>query len=250
MSGEEKQPGALPEDAAFVIPVYNHGATVGGVVRDTLTWGRPVFVVNDGSTDGTAAALADLPGITVLTHLENYGKGAAILGGLAAAAAVGARWAVTLDADGQHHPQDAAALFGPLRPGQRALVVGRRQDMDGPDVPWTSRWGRRFSNFWVWLAGGLWMADSQSGFRVYPLPETLKLKTRTRRFQFEVEVIAKAAWCGLPVLEAPVRVVYQPPGGRISHFKPGLDFWRNTKTFTRLILQRLLVPRSWRAGRI
>ena len=218
------------------------------MVRETLSWGCPVFVVNDGSTDETALALEGLEGITVLTHPENSGKGAAILTGLAAVS--GAHWVVTLDADGQHQPRDAAVLFGSLKPGQRALVVGRRLGMEGAEVPWTSRWGRRFSNFWVWLACGLWIADSQSGFRAYPLPETLKLKTKARRFQFEVEVIAKAAWSGLPVLEAPVRVVYQPPGGRISHFKPGLDFWRNTKTFTRLILQRILVPRSWRAGGI
>ena len=250
MSEEVKQPVSLPRDVAFVIPVYNHGATVGEVVRQTLAWGRPVFVVDDGSTDQTSAVLADLSGVTVLTHPENVGKGAAIMYGLAAAAETRARWAVTLDADGQHHPRDAAALFGPLKAGQRALVVGRRQGMEGVEVPWTSRWGRRFSNFWVFLACGRWISDSQSGFRAYPLPETLKLKTKAQRFQFEVEVIAKAAWSGLPVLEAPVRVVYQPPGVRISHFKPGLDFWRNTKTFTRLILQRLLIPRSWRAGRI
>jgi hypothetical protein len=106
-------------------------------------------------------------------------------------------------------------------------------------VPWTSRFGRGFSNFWVRCAGGPRLADTQSGFRLYPLPETLQLDVRARRYQFEVEVLVKARWQGLAFCETPVGVTYQPKGGRVSHFRPFVDFCRNSATFSRLITQRI-----------
>lgn len=113
--------------------------------------------------------------------------------------------------------------------------------MERSRVPWTSRWGRRFSNFWVWAACGRWFSDSQSGFRVYPLPETLDLGAKASRFQFEVEILVLAAWRGIPVIEVPVPALYEP-GERVSHFKPWLDFWRNTRTFARLVATRFFIP--------
>jgi len=114
--------------------------------------------------------------------------------------------------------------------------------MLGPDVPWTSRFGRHFSNFWVGCSGGPKVKDSQSGMRLYPLPEAMHLKVRARRFQFEVEILVKASWRGIPVLEAPVRVIYQPGEQRISQFRPFVDFLRNSSTFSRLIFLRILIP--------
>jgi hypothetical protein len=118
--------------------------------------------------------------------------------------------------------------------------------MVGRHVPWTSRFGRGFSNFWVRASGGAKLTDSQSGFRVYPLPEVFTLNVKARRFQFEVEVLAKAGWHGLPVREAPVSVDYHPGAPRISHFRPFVDFCRNSNTFSRLIFQRIMVPRTLR----
>jgi len=107
--------------------------------------------------------------------------------------------------------------------------------------------GRGFSGFWVWAAGGPRLADSQSGFRVYPSAETLALPTRARRFEFEVEVLVWARRAGIPIREVPVSVVYDPPGGRVSHFRPWRDFGRNSATFTRLIASRFL-PRGKGSG--
>jgi len=238
-----------------VIPVFNHAWRVAGVIEAALPLGLPIIVVDDGSTDGSAAAARAYEdrGVQLLRHEINQGKGAALLAGLAAAAAAGAEYAVTIDADGQHDPADAAALIAALpAQGPRPLVVGRRtgmlDDRTGADVPWTSRFGRGFSNFWVRCAGGPRLSDTQSGFRVYPLAEVLALRTRGRRYQFEVEVLALACWHGVPVLERPVRVDYQQ-GGRVSHFRPFVDFWRNAWTFTRLITARLLLPRRRRLRR-
>jgi glycosyltransferase involved in cell wall biosynthesis len=235
---------------AFVIPVFNHARNVGQVVAAAAESGVPVIVVDDGSTDGSAEAVAAVPGATVVRHERNLGKGAAILTGLAAAATplVTARFAITVDADGQHRPDEARRLLAALWPGtaarpQVALVLGARTGMDQAMVPWSSRMGRGFSGFWVWAAGGPRVADSQSGFRVYPVAETLALPTRARRFDFEVEVLVHARRAGIPIREVPVSVAYEPPGGRVSHFRPWRDFGRNSATFTRLIVSRF-VPRA------
>ncbi|MGD8367840.1 MAG: glycosyltransferase family 2 protein [Desulfobacterales bacterium] len=225
---------------AVVIPVFNHGQTAPVVARKALSLGCPVFAVDDGSTDGGHARLGKVPGLTVLRHRHNQGKGAALLTGMRAAAPV-ADWAITLDADGQHDPAEAQRLMGAIQQGQRPLVIGCRQDMRAARAPWTSRFGREFSNFWVRISGGPKVTDSQSGFRIYPLPEALHLPVKARRFAFEVEILVKACWQGLPVVEQPVGVDYRPGGGRISHFHPFFDFMRNFGLFARLITTRVLV---------
>jgi glycosyltransferase involved in cell wall biosynthesis len=231
---------------AFLIPVYNHAAQLPAVVAGVRQYGCPVFVVDDGSTDETRQRLAALEGVELLRHPHNRGKGAALLTGMAAAARV-ADWAITLDADGQHDPADAAALMAAARKRPRSLLLGNRLGMLGPHIPWTSRFGRGFSNFWVRAAGGPRVADSQSGYRVYPLPEVLRWGARSRRFQFEVEILVLARWHGMPVSEVDISVHYAPRGERVSHFKPWTDFWRNSATFSGLIARRLLLSRRRRA---
>ena len=242
-------PSDAPPRVAIVIPVYNHAPRVRAVVEQALKTPYPVYVVDDGSTDGSADTLADLPAVSLLRHPSNRGKGAAILTGFQAVRSV-ADSAITLDADGQHDPSDIPQLVEALPRGERPIVVGCRAGMDGPHTPWTSRFGRSFSNFWVYLSGGHRVADSQSGFRLYPLPETLQLDVRARRYQFEVEVLVRAKWKGTPVRQATVEVTYPPGDARISHFRPFVDFWRNTRVFTRLIILRILLPRRVRARRL
>lgn len=227
---------------AFVIPVYNHAGTVAQVVKQAQAFRFPVFVIDDGSTDNTYDQTKDIAGIQILRHEQNQGKGAALLTGFAAASAV-AEWAITIDADGQHYPQDAQKLINAIPKKIRPIVVGARAGMVGKHVPWTSSFGRKFSNFWVRTSGGPRISDSQSGFRIYPLPEALNLKTKARRFQFEVEILVHAHRNGIPVIEAPVDVHYNPEGGRISHFRPFIDFCRNSSTFSRLIFTRIFPPR-------
>jgi glycosyltransferase involved in cell wall biosynthesis len=223
---------------AAVIPVYNHEGAIAGVISQALRLPWRIIVVDDGSTDGTYGRIKDIEGVTVLRHAENRGKGAAILTGFAAAMG-GADWAITIDADGQHNPEDAWNLLAAVPPGARPIVVGRREGMDHAHVPWASRFGRGFSNFWVRASGGPDIRDTQSGFRLYPLPECAELNVRARRFQFEVEILARARRRGIPVIEAPVGVVYQPAGERVSHYRGFVDFMRNSATFSRLIIGRI-----------
>jgi glycosyltransferase involved in cell wall biosynthesis len=233
---------------AIVIPVYNHAANLEQVARGALKLGFPVIVVDDGSTDQTADILRRVPGLLRLRHAVNAGKGAALMTGFDAAAEL-ADWAISIDADGQHRPAEASRLVAAALEGPRAIILGRRQGMTGRHVPWTSRFGRGFSNFWVRASGGGRLTDSQSGFRIYPLPEIFALRVKARRFQFEIEILAKAGWQGLPVREVPISVDYHPGAPRVSHFRPFVDFCRNTGTFSRLIFQRIMIPRSIRRRR-
>ena len=196
--------------------------------------------MDDGSTDNTPALIDNIAGISVLRHPVNQGKGVALLSGFAAAYRRGFDGVVTIDGDGQHLPEDIEILIATAADHFPCIVVGKRHGMDGcENVPWTSRFGRKFSNFWVWVSGGDLLSDSQSGFRLYPLPEVLNLGVIARRYQFEVEVLVKARQHDIPVKEATVQVVYQPRGERVSHCRPWLDFFRNATTFTRLIFARI-----------
>lgn len=239
---------SLPENRitkdkfSFVIPLYNHQEKIKDVVSACLKLGFPVFVVDDGSTDGSAEQIKDIRGIHLIRHKKNLGKGAALLTGFSEAVSI-SDWAITIDADGQHNPEDAYHLISVIPEHQRPIVVGIRQGMSGIYVHWTSSFGRKFSNFWVRVSGGPKISDTQSGFRIYPLPESMTLTTRARRFQFEVEILVKAAWKEVPVIEAPVGVTYTPGSGRVSHFRPFVDFIRNSETFCRLIVQRIFIPR-------
>jgi glycosyltransferase involved in cell wall biosynthesis len=225
---------------AIIIPVYNHGSRIVEVVHRAGKLNLPIFVVDDGSTDSTAANIEKLEGITVIRHPVNRGKGAAIITGLTAAGEKGCDYGVTLDGDGQHNPEDAKELLESIKGDERVIVIGCRQGMaEGQNVPWTSRFGRKFSNFWVWAAGGPRVKDSQSGFRLYPVREVLQLGVKTERYQFEVEILVKARQQGIAIREVPVGVIYQPGDERISHFRPWLDFCRNSATFSRLIFTRL-----------
>ena len=223
---------------AIVIPVYNHEKKVAGVIREALKLNLPLFVVDDGSTDNTYDRIKGISAITIIRHGKNRGKGAAIMTGFTAALPP-SDWVITMDADAQHHPEDAVKLLKAIPAGERPIIVGRRENMEHRHVPWTSRFGRTFSNFWVRTCGGPKILDTQSGFRLYPLPEVLKLNVRAQRFQFEVEVLVRAAWQGIPVRETPVRVTYDAKDERVSHYRGCVDFLRNAETFSRLLFLRL-----------
>ena len=228
-------------DFSFVIPVFNHPGRIEELIGKLKKYECPIIVVNDGSTDETADCLKQIQGIRLLSHETNQGKGAALITGFKEAEKT-SRWAVTIDADGQHEPGDAAELMVASRENPDAIIIGRRKGMKEQQAPWTSRFGRGFSNFWVYAASGKRVGDSQTGFRVYPLPQSLQLGVVSRRFQFEVEILVRAIWNNIPVVERPVGVKYKKDLPRISHFRPFVDFWRNAFIFTRLIMMRILIP--------
>jgi len=228
-----------PLQTLVVIPVYNHGATLRRVVEGVLQHHDRVLVVDDGSNEPVAGLIAGLP-VELVAHAGNQGKGAALL--------TAARWArergfshmICLDADGQHDPADLPAIFTEVARHPQALIVGCR-NFEQEGIPGSSRFGRRFSNFWLRLQTGCRLGDSQSGFRAYPLVIFDRLNFWTRRYNFEVEVLVRAAWAGVELRDLDISVYYPPRDERISHFRGFLDNWRLTLLNTHLTL-RSIVP--------
>lgn len=221
----------------LVIPLYNHGGTVRAVVKKGLAAGWPVLVVDDGSTDGGAARVADLDCRVIGLH-RNSGKGAAILAGAEFAAEAGFAAIITVDADGQLDPLEAGKLVAVARGDWPSIVIGSRL-MDKSNAPGSSLFGRAFSNFWVRLECGLDLPDTQSGYRLYPVKELLAQKTGCRRYDFEVEILTRLAWAGLPVRSVPVSVYYPAAAERQSHFHQLKDNFRLTCLHTRLVCRAL-----------
>ncbi|MBU0730126.1 MAG: glycosyltransferase family 2 protein, partial [Proteobacteria bacterium] len=220
----------------MVIPLYNHGRTVRTVVTRALDAGWPVLVVDDGSTDGGLQTIADLP---CETHrlVPNQGKGVAIQAAAKIAAESGYNAIIAVDADNQHDPSEAVLLADAAQE-MPAIVIGARR-MVQDTVPRASLFGRAFSNFWVRLECGQDLPDTQSGFRLYPVQELLDLKIRSKRYAFEVEVLARAAWAGIPIRSVPVSVHYPPREERASHFHQIKDNFRLTVLHTNLVLRAL-----------
>ncbi len=228
-------PTASSPRVAIVIPVYNHARFIRGVAEKALRVHDCVIVVDDGSTDNVAEALAGLE-VRLLRHGTNKGKGTAILAGAREAERLGMTHIVTIDADGQHDPEDFRAFLPVMHGDPTALVVGVRSfDCDAPGL---SLFGRRFSNFWLRLQTGLSAGDTQSGFRAYPIAIFRHLRLRETGYAFEVEVLVKAAWAGIPLKEVDVRVSY--PEERLSHFSLFKDNLRLTRLNTRLTMRALM----------
>jgi uncharacterized protein (DUF2062 family) len=237
---------------AIVAPTYDNARTVAAIVTRVTELGLHVFVVNDGSTDDTAAVLTELaqnPRVTVLTHEVNRGKAAALLAGFAAAEAAGHTHALTIDTDGQLDPEQIPSLLAIARDEPEAFVIGTR-DVTAADYPGRSRLGRRVSNLLVRLESGLKVSDSQCGFRVYPLRMMRDVTCRAGRYGFETEILTRAVWADYHVREVPVSCSYLPHGQRVSHFRPWIDSFRAVGMHARLtslaLLDWISPARAWR----
>jgi len=221
-------------DVAAVIPAYRAAATVGDVVRGARAHCARVVVVDDGSDDDTGRH-ARAAGAEVRRHPANAGKGAAIVTGLRALEAAGVGRAVTLDADGQHLASQIPALLAASDAVPGAIVVGARRKQ-GQTIARLNRFGNWMADRLLRAIAGRTLPDTQSGFRVYPVAATLALGVRGARYDFETEVLLRAARCGMPLLGVPVEVYYPPVAERVSHFRPGRDTLRIIWTVLRLLL--------------
>ena len=214
-----------------VVPVYNHGDTLRKVVTDILAIHPDVLVVDDGSIDGGVETISDLQ-VHVRTHEKNRGKGVAIRTAAESARSLGATHIITIDADGQHDPRDLPVFFAAITSSPLAVIVGSR-NFETLNVPASSRFGRRFSNFWLRVQTGQKLQDAQSGFRAYPTALFSHLRFTEDRYSFEIEVLVRSAWAGIELLDVPIDVYYPPPAQRISHFSSFKDnlkiSWLNTR---------------------
>ena len=208
-----------------LMPSYNTGSKVLETVRNVLAVWEPVWVVVDGSTDGTAQSLhalaAQEPRLKVLTLDENSGKGAAVLYGLQAAAAAGYTHALTIDADGQHPVEKIPMFMAVSQENRDALVLGN--PVFDASAPMLRVRGRKLCNWWANLETlGAGIGDSLFGFRVYPIAPLCQIMESSpwmRRFDFDPEAAVRLCWLGLRPINLPAPVLYftQAEGG-VSHF--------------------------------
>ncbi len=222
-----------------VIPVYNNKCTVKDVARKCSAVIKNVIVVDDGSTDVDVLSLLSDVDVVLLNHETNRGKGQAILTAARYVGEQGGDYMITIDADGQHNPEDIKNFLPIILEGNLSLIIGCR-DFNTENIPGKSRFGRRFANLWLQVETGIQIDDCQSGFRAYPVKQLNQLSFRGRRYDFEAEVLAKAAWAGLELKTVPVGVFYPIPAERVSHFKPFLDNLRLSLIHSMLVGRRLL----------
>ncbi|HPA56886.1 MAG TPA: DUF2062 domain-containing protein [bacterium] len=208
-----------------IIPTYNNSGTLSSIISGVLKFTDSVIVVNDGSTDGTSDILKQFQDITVVTHEVNKGKGIALRTGFKKAVELDLDYAVTIDSDGQHNPEDLPNFIEKIEKEPGSLIVGAR-NMEQSTVPGKSSFGHKFSNFWYKVETGIDLPDTQSGYRLYPVKKLKDIRYITNRFEFEIEVIVRAAWTGIRVTHVPVSVIYFPKETRVSHFRPVRDFTR------------------------
>ncbi len=221
-----------------LIPAYNHPETIRHVVAGTMDIHPDIMVLDDGSDKPLAGILSDL-NVTVVRHGKNMGKGAAIVTGAEKAQCMGYTHIITIDADGQHDPDDLPKFISAIENNPNAIIIGKR-DFEKADVPGASVFGRKFSNFWLRVQTGRSIGDTQSGFRAYPLGVLNELKLHEKHYSFEVEVLVKAIWSGIDVLEVDVNVYYPAGDKRISHFLMFKDNWRLSLLNTKLTMRSIL----------
>lgn len=211
-----------------LVPTYNNAATLERVLLGVMQFTSQIIVINDGSTDATAEILKRFPQLWVLDLPRNQGKGNALRQGFRKAEELGFNYAISIDSDGQHYPEDLPVFLEALEQRKEQdlplLVVGSRK-MDGPGVPEKSSFGNRLSSLWYWVQTGIRLQDTQCGYRLYPIRLVNSLQLFTSRFELEIEVLVKAALNGARVINLPVRVLYDP-AERVTHFRPFTDVLR------------------------
>lgn len=246
------------QKAAVLVPTYNNAATLAAVIRDVLSYTTHVIVVNDGSTDDTAAILDTFPEIQRVEYTPNAGKGVALRRGFRYAVDQGYDYVITMDADGQHFASDLPVMLEKLETERKAIIIGAR-NLQQENMPGKNTFANKFSNFWFYVETGLKGPDTQSGYRLYPVFAMRKMRFYCTKYEFEIEVLVRSAWKGIKIDWAPIQVYYPPKEERVSHFRPFRDFSRisvlNTVLVTiaflyikpRDFILYLLKPESWRS---
>lgn len=221
----------------IIVPVYNSPYII-EVIEDLLQYDYKIIVVDDGSDN--KVQISD-PNIKLITHPVNMGKGQAILTGAKKAKELGYENFVTIDADKQHLSSEILKLINAYQ--ENSIVIGNR-NFEHEHVPKSSKFGRKFSNFWVTLETFQKLGDTQSGFRMYPI-SILDLNIKNRRFDFEIEVLILHAYKKRKIIDVEVECYYPPEDERVSHFNKLKDNMRLSLLHSKLITQRFLLLRGF-----
>ncbi len=222
-----------------VIPTYNNCRTIGEVIVGVKKYIKHIIVIDDGSTDDTKDIINTFDSIEIITFSKNKGKGAALRSGFKSAISQGFEYAITIDSDGQHYPENIPDFLEQIRENPDSLIIGSR-NIEADGMPSKNTFANKFSNFWFWAETNQKLPDTQSGFRLYPIKLYKNTIFFTNKFEFEIEVLVRSAWSNIKIIPIPVKVYYAPEGERITHFRPLPDFTRISVLNTVLVLITLL----------
>lgn len=219
-----------------IIPAYNEELTIKDIVRRTMRYCSNVIVINDGSTDNTMGEICDLD-ITILENPTNMGKGYSLICGIRSALSQGAEFAIALDGDGQHRPEDIPNLMNVSSGHPHSLVIGTR-GLTRRNTPLKRLIANKIGSFGISWAAAFPIRDSQSGFRIYPrklLEKVNYSQLKADRFLFETNVLIEMACCGCPVHQVTIPVIYNE-GGRPSHFRA----FRDVYSIARMVIFKII----------
>lgn len=222
----------------MLIPTYNNERTLNRVIDGVLTYTEHIIIINDGATDRTSDILKSYPNLEQIHFPTNKGKGVALREGFKKAHQLGYSYAISIDSDGQHYPENIETFITEIEKSPGSLLIGDR-NMAQDGIPKKSSFGNNFSNFWYTFETGVKLTDTQSGYRLYPLKKLANLNYFTNKFEFEIEVIVRASWKGITVKNVPIQVLYDE-SERVTHFRPIKDFTRISILNTVLVLIALL----------
>ena len=209
-----------------VMPTYNNDGTLRDVVERVLQFCPDVIVVNDGCTDTSADILASFEDkITIVEYGKNRGKGYALKQGFKKAMELSFDYAITIDSDGQHFPEDIPLFVKALEQNPNAMIVGSRK-LNEENMPGKNTFANKFSNFWFKVQTGVSLPDTQTGYRLYHLKNLPNMWLLTSRYEAELELLVGAAWRGLDLIPIKINVYYPKAEERVTHFRPFLDFLR------------------------
>lgn len=218
--------GSKTSRICVVMPTYNNGGTLRDVVERVMQFCNDVIVVNDGCTDTSADILASLGDkITVVAYGKNRGKGYALKKGIEKAKELGFDFAITIDSDGQHYPEDIPLFINALERHPDALIIGSR-NLNEENMPGKNTFANKFSNFWFKIQTGVKLPDTQTGYRLYPLNNLPNLNLLTSRYEAELELLVGSAWRGVDLIPIKINVFYPKAEERVTHFRPFWDFFR------------------------
>lgn len=203
-------------ETVVVVPTYNNPKTIKAIAKDLQTHEYEIIIVDDGSDEEIEAMFSadEKEHIHFIRHTVNSGKGSAIMSGVRKAKELGYTHAGSIDGDGQHLAQEMVKLTSVYEEG--AILIGAR-NLDMTNVPFVSKFGRWFSNFWARWDTGYPIEDSLSGYRIYPI-SILDLEIKTARFDWEMEVLVRHADSGKAIRETLIECYYPNPEDRVSHF--------------------------------
>jgi glycosyltransferase involved in cell wall biosynthesis len=223
----------------IIIPVYNNPKTIVRVVEEAKDHQIPIIVVDDGSDIALETLIKMDEQVIIVRHAMNQGKGVALRSGALKAQELGFTHALTMDGDGQHFSSDIPkflALFE-QESNESFMIIGVR-DFEACNPPKSSVIGRQIGNFWVWVESGVWVSDTQTGFRLYPI-RFLAYPSSTLRYEFEIENLVKFLWSKGKVFEVSVKTLYDET--RVTHFDKLKDNMHMIFLHAKLVIMRIFL---------